>query len=124
MTALRPWSNRKSYAPSAVPSLLDSLLDAAEAITDRPRASLLDELQVAAIERLTVTVETRLAAPAVQTVPVIEEIVMVGFQLLDWTLILIPCPACQCYPCQPGHVNGHTEEWIASAGDLVTVRAH
>lgn len=109
-TALKPWSNRSSV--TVAPSLLDSLLDAAVAITDRPRASLLDEIQVAAAERLTVAV------------PVADEIVLVGFQLLDWFLVLIPCVACQCYPCKPGHVNGHTEDWIATPGDLIQVRAH
>ena len=44
------------------------------------------------------------------------------YQLIDWTYVLIQCPGCQCYPCKPGHLNGHTEMWLPSAGDVVKVR--
>jgi hypothetical protein len=123
--ALRPWSQRAAVTAERK-SLLDTLLDTAEVLTEQPRTTLLDEIVAEgrlAERPMSVTITTHLEMPpAVQMVPVAEEIRMVGFQLLDWTLVLIPCPACQCYPCKPGHVNGHTEEWIASQGDLVQVR--
>jgi hypothetical protein len=62
------------------------------------------------------------AVPAAEPAAEVAEIRMVEVQLLDWHSVLIPCPACQCYPCDDScHVNGHTEMWVPIPGDVVTV---
>jgi hypothetical protein len=61
--------------------------------------------------------------PVVQAVPTIVPVESreVEVQLLDWHFILVACPGCGCYPCKTGHMNGHTEEWICTPGDIVKV---
>jgi hypothetical protein len=115
-TQLRPWSQRAAVQ-SERKSLLDSLVD--NPLAPRETPSLLDLIADGPIVSVEVRIESRTATVVV---PETETIRMVEFQLLDWTLVLIPCPACQCYPCKPGHVNGHTEMWLPVAGDVVRVR--
>ena len=99
MAQLRPWSQRAAVQMERT-SLLDMLVDAG--VSSRETRSLLDLI---ADEPQAATTE------------------MVAVQLLDWHMVLIPCPACKCYPCKPGHVNGHTETWVPIPGDVVYVAA-
>ena len=93
-----------------------------EVLTAEKPVSLLDSLEVAQSDLLTAILDMPVAVRETTVAVETAEERWVELQLVDWTLVLIPCPACQCYPCKPGHVNGHTEQWIPVAGDVVKVR--
>lgn len=92
------------------------------ATTTTASSSLLDAIIEATYVLEAERTHPAVPAVAVQTVVITETDRYVEFQLLDWTMELISCPGCGCYPCKPGHMNGHTEVWTPVAGDVVRVR--
>jgi hypothetical protein len=85
------------------PSLLETIIETKaviEAERISPVLAALADAEVAPLLTPDVVTETKDET---------EETRYVAFQTIGFLVRLIPCPACKCYPCKPGHVNGHRE---------------
>ena len=58
---------------------------------------------------------------------VAEGVRYVEFHLIEWGVLLVPCPGCSVYPCQPGQLNGHheklrTDNWCRGQSEDLTMK--